>query len=128
MNKLKTYLGADCDPHTGSSGFTNYSNNKPNPMAVFKDFPAAIIVDGSDDWSAERHHRPQRAVQDAGIEPLAWFHSGISGVSKSGVVLTPADYAKLEEFYLREFKKPLTEFLFVYRYDPETDPARDKRS
>jgi len=123
-NPLKTYLGISngSDVHTGSSGFTNYFNNKPNPMAVFKDHPTAIIVDGNDDWSAPKNTRPASVVQDAGIEPLAWFHSGISGITKSGAVLTPKDFTKLEAYYLREFGKPLGDVLTVYRYDPTTDP------
>jgi hypothetical protein len=121
-NPLKTYLGTGSQTHTGSSGFTNYFGNKPNPMAVFRDFPAAIIVDGNDDWSAKKEMRPASVVQDAGIQPLAWFHSGISGITKSGVVLTPKSFAKLEAYYLREFKTPLGDLLTVYRYDPETDP------
>lgn len=122
-NPLKTYLGVSPGGvHVGSSGFTNYMDNKPNPMAVFKDHPTAIIVDGDDNWYADKEKRPATVVRDAGIEPLAWFHSGISGITKSGAVLTPKDFAKLEAYYLREFKKPLGDCVKVYRYDYKTDP------
>lgn len=115
---LKTYLGTGSDKHTGTSGFTNYFNNKPNPTAVFADFPDAVIVDGSDDWCAALEARPAMVVDKAGIVPLAWFHSGISGITKSGVVLTEAQFAQLDAYYRATFEQEVNDLNTVYRRDP----------
>jgi hypothetical protein len=119
---LKTYLGTGVETHTSSYGHVNHFGNKPDPLKVFRDHPTAVIVNGSDDWNAPRERQVASLYEKAGLNPIAYFHSGISGVCKSGLVLTPGDYKKLCAYYLREFKKPLGDVLTVYRYDPKTDP------
>lgn len=113
-DQLQTFMGSSPDRHTGSSGFTNYFNNKPNPAAVWAVFPDAVIVDGDDDWSAPKESRPMALVEKAGLKPLAWFHSGISGITKSGLVLTREDFTKLSEYYVNTFGKGIAEFLTIY--------------
>jgi hypothetical protein len=113
-NPLKTFMGNKPDCHTGSSGFTNFFNNSPNPEAVWKVHPEAVIVDGDDDWSAPLERFPMKLVEKAELQPLAWFHSGISGITKSGVVLTRADFAKLSTYFLNTFGKGIAEVLTIY--------------
>lgn len=125
---LKTYRGVNCETDVGTSGFTNYFNNSPNPLAVFRDFPEAIIVDGTDDWSASPVRRPAAMAHDARIEPLAWFHSGISGITKSGVVLSREGYRELNNHCLRTFGLMLNEApgVTVCRNDcSDLGPVRD---
>lgn len=112
--ELKTYMGNRPEAHTSSYGHTNYFGNKPNPEAVWKDFPEAVIVDGDDDWNAPDEMRPMVLVEKAAIQPLAWFHSRSSGITKSGLVLTRADFAKLSSYYLNTFGKGIAEFLTIY--------------
>lgn len=116
---LKTYLGIGNDKNTGTSGFVNYFNNKPNPLAVFKDFPDAVIVDGSDDWNSKVEACPTSVVGKAGIEPLAWFHSGISGIMKSGVVLSEEQFAQFTTFYRETYDMDPNDLLTIYRRDPD---------
>jgi len=111
---LQTFMGNTSETHTSSSGFTNYFNNRPNPEAVWRVYPEAVIVDGTDNWSAKDEYRPQRLAERAGLNPLAWFHSGISGVTKSGLVLTRADFDKLSAYYLNTFGRGIAEFLTIY--------------
>jgi hypothetical protein len=70
---------------------------------VHRQHPGAIIVDGSDDWDAPVQVRPEQFVHELGVRPLAWWHTGISGQCRSGVVLAPAEYERLARSYRRRF-------------------------
>jgi hypothetical protein len=85
--------------HVGISGFTNYLPGDPRSQiaAVFQEFPDAIIVDGTDDWGAAREFRPETFEGSYGVKPLAYFHTGCSGISKSGIVITQEDFDSLPE-------------------------------
>lgn len=101
MSKIPTY-SAHGGSHTGTSGFINHFPGGPLCDArararVFRDFPNSVIVDGSDDWYSPPWSRPAMLVNRYGIKPLAYFHSGISGISKSGVVLTREDWETLRK-------------------------------
>lgn len=66
-----------------------------------------VIVDGSDDWGSKPEHRPEVFVaafaKEQGRTPLAYYHSGISGVTKSGVVIKPEDFDALTEWYQAKY-------------------------
>lgn len=113
-NELRTYMGSGIQKHTSSYGNVNYWDNSPNPEAVWKDFPKAVIVDGDDDWGAPDEKRPAVLIEKAGLTPLAYFHSRSSGITKSGLVLTRADFLTLSAYYLNTFGEGIAEFLTIY--------------
>ena len=90
--------------HVGYSGFTNYFPGTSEDIAaalekVFEDHPGSVVINGTADWLSPRFERPETFRHQFDIQPLAMFHSGISGISKSGIVVTAEDYQKI----LREF-------------------------
>ena len=100
MTKLKTYT-AHSNTHVGTSGFTNHFPGSSAKLAaslerVFAEHPGAVVLNGADDWYASESRRPVSIVRKLGIEPLAHFHNGISGIAKSGVVITAEDLATIE--------------------------------
>ena len=117
MSKVKRYLPGGV--HVGSSGFTNYLGGSPKPEAVWADFPDAFIVDGSSDIYSPVERRPQRLARKFGIEVLAWFHTGASGVFMSGFVCTPEEFAKFRRAYLAEFDCHPSENLRIHKRGEE---------
>lgn len=120
MPDIKTFDGNGL-VHTGSSGFRNYVVGSlyeggrevkgPNPRTRFetaladarREFPGCVVINGNDDWSAARQTRPETFCRLLNVDVLAYFHTGISGVTKSGVVLSPAQFETLRINYRREF-------------------------
>jgi hypothetical protein len=117
MSKVKSYMPGGA--HTSSNGFVNYFGRSPKPADVWADFPDAIIVNGSDNWNSHEAQRPQRLVKKFGIEILAWFHTGISGMTKSGFVCTPEEFAKFRRAYLAEYNCHPSENLRIHRRGEE---------
>jgi hypothetical protein len=113
-DELRTFIGIGARAHTGTSGFTNFFSNRPSPEEVWRVHPEAVIVDGSDDWYAKPECRPQALVEGSGVRPLAWFHSGISGITKSGIVLSRADFNRLSAYYRDTFGMEITKLLTIY--------------
>ena len=113
---LKTYV-ASASPNTGSSGFTNYFGRKtPEQLQKLHDdmreeLGEFVIVDGSDNWSASDSFRPEIFIRGftkvTGREPIALYHSGISGMTKSGVVLKPEDFDALTQWYAENYGRTL---------------------
>lgn len=75
-----------------------------------------VIIDGSDDWGAKEHQRPERFMmeynrQRFGVQSgpelnadiLAYYHSGTSGVTRSGVVVSPETFDTLTEWYATKY-------------------------
>ncbi len=54
---------------------------------VLERHPNCVIVDGTDDWNAPRYARPQLLCRKYELQPIAWWHTGMSGQGCSGVVL-----------------------------------------
>ena len=118
MTQTKTYMGTG-GAHTSSHGFVNYigggKGSRERALAeVWSEHPDAIIVDGTDDWYAERSARPETFPGTFKITILGYFHTGISGISKSGIVLNPEQFALLSERYQAEYNKPINTTLRVY--------------
>lgn len=63
----------------------------------------AVLVDGSDDWNAPVHARPQVLLERYGILPLAWWHAGASGQALSGALLSAPAWQRFRFMYMREF-------------------------
>ena len=98
MTELKTYSG-HAGSHTGSSGFTNHFSGGPICRAkalarVFRDFPDAVVLNGSDDFTAPLPFSATKLCRAYGIPLLAYFHTGVSGIARSGVVISKASYER----------------------------------
>lgn len=90
--------------------------------------PTAVILDGDDDWYAPRISHPSQVAKEAGITPLGDFHSGFSGISKSGIVIKAKDLAKFK----RTFKQLATQHEWTGHRRPniryhDGGPPRDSR-
>jgi|MudIll2142460700_1097286.scaffolds.fasta_scaffold00031_2 hypothetical protein len=97
-------------------------------QALAKYGPTAVILDGDDDWYAPRISHPSRVAKEAGITPLGDFHSGFSGISKSGIVIKAKDLAKFK----RTFKQLATQHDWTGHHRPniryhDGGPPRDSR-
>jgi hypothetical protein len=119
LESLKTFY-AVAGSMSGSSGFTNYTPGRPNDIRkaleeVWREFPDAVVVDGSDDWMAPIQRAPYRWQREFGIDQLADFHSGISGISRSGLVLTEEAYLKLRQAFQLRFGGAVESSVRVYR-------------
>jgi hypothetical protein len=95
--------------------WVNYTGGSPKPEDVFAEFPEAVIVNGADDWCADPHLRPEWLRGRLGVEILAWYHTGASGISNSGFVCTEEEYAKFAAKYEDAFCTPPTTHLTVLR-------------
>jgi hypothetical protein len=104
--------------HVSSSraGWVNYTGGQPKPEAVFTDFPKAVIVNGQDDWYAGVHLRPEGLKGKLGVDIIAWYHTGTSGISKSGFVCTEEEYTQFAKAYEAAFCTPPTTHLTVLRW------------
>jgi hypothetical protein len=94
---MKTFYASSGLSH-GSSGFGNFlggADVKSAANDVFAWDPEAVIVDGTDNWHASPERRPEQFDRLFGVNILAYFHSGISGISKSGIVITKSELAKI---------------------------------
>ena len=117
---MKKYLPNGVEKHVGSSGFTNFwtcSKTESTPdMAkrVLGENPGCVILNGQDDWFAERWRRPEAFALDLGVTPVAMFHTGVSGISSSGIVVTREDYETLRGRYQDSYKKKLEEGVHVW--------------
>jgi hypothetical protein len=114
-NPLKTYNPQAAHVSSSIGAFVNYIGATAEKFAearaqVFKDFPGCVIVDGSDNWNHHARYRPETFPREPrdfngekiglGIpQPLAWYHSKTSGISKSGMVLSEEQFALLRERY-----------------------------
>ena len=106
---IKTHL-ASGGKHVGTSGFVNYIGGASTARvhaaleAVFAEHPGAVVLDGSDDWYVNDCRRPGTFPNIFGIKPLARFHTGCSGISKSGIVVSRGDFERIElEFPTQTF-------------------------
>lgn len=113
-----------------STGFINYfpssERTKEAIAQAYRDCGKDIaIIDGEDNWYASRIFHIGYLLQRFNIKKLADFHTGISGISKSGAVIAKKDLPK----FIREFNKHKweiynetrsTSFGDVSIYDDET--------
>lgn len=111
MNSNTYY--ASSDPHTSGSGFVNFfgklSGDNLNKLhqRMVDELGEHVIVDGDDNWFAPEKNRPEVFVRhfasETGCEVLARYHSGISGISFTGVVLRPEDFDRMTEWYKEKY-------------------------
>ena len=115
------YYNTSAQPHVGSGGFLNYFGrvSADEVALIHKRIGEAhgpcVIVDGSDDWSAKPEHSVFIFLRQLPqIKPLALYHSGISGITKSGRVFSIEDFNTFAEHYRATFGYDCTEKLKVY--------------
>ena len=68
---------------------------------VFAEDPEYVVIDGDDDWYAPRLAHPSFVAEEAGIPVVGNFHSGISGISYSGIVIMQSHY----QAFVQKFKE-----------------------
>jgi hypothetical protein len=106
------FLGTT-EAHVSTSGFVNFlgggSDRVERAQAdAWRAFPTAVLIDGSDDWFDPEHARPQVFCTKLGIDVLGWLHTGLSGITCSGVVLAPDAFDRLAERYRAAYGRGLT--------------------
>ncbi len=110
---MKTFY-ASRNPSSGYSGFTNFMGPADVDAAlheVFAQHPKAVVVDGSDDWYQPEERRPQRFDRLYNVNIIAYFHSGISGITYSGIVIDENELSKIPVHVQAEldiYKNPAT--------------------
>lgn len=109
---MKTYNPQSSSVSSSIGAWVNYSGAsaaafQKTRQQVFVDFPDSVIVDGSDDWNDPIYKRPQAFLEKLDIKPLAFYHSGASGITRSGVVVSKDDFIVLEQKYSENFKSQI---------------------
>ena len=109
---MKTYNPQSSSVSSSIGAWVNYSGASATELQrtrqqVFADFPDSVIIDGSDDWNDPIYRRPQAFLEKLGIKPLAFYHSGISGITRSGAVVSKDDFIVLEQKYSESFKSQI---------------------
>ncbi len=82
-----------------STGFVNYFPSSERTArkvaaAYEKHGDDIAIVDGEDDWNANRIFNVDFILDKAEIQMVDSFHTGISGITKSGAVINKEDLPK----------------------------------
>ena len=121
MSELPKFIASQ-GGFAGSSGFVNYHGSTKESLAqtlqeVWAQFPGAVVINGSDNWEAEPYQRPERLAHlltEKGIHPVAKFHTGISGMSCSGIVVRGEDMAGVQACYREQYGCELDAVLKVF--------------
>jgi len=110
---IPTYLPGGAHTSSSYGAWVNYFGPPPNPYDALVECSArvgepCILINGSDDWNRPKEVRPQTWVGE--IIPrdrvVAWFHSGSSGVSRTGVIVRQSDAAQIGQRYAAVFGEP----------------------
>lgn len=104
----KEFNASEENRHSSSSGFINYISATGEQIrhklnAVFATHPDAVVIDGDDNWYADDKDRPPVFLNVFNLQPLATFHTGISGITKSGVVVDQESYQALKDLYAEKY-------------------------
>lgn len=99
-----------------SYGNVNYSPSQSalnaGLAAVFSESNDYVVIDGDDDWYAPKIAHPDVVASVAEVPIVGLFHSGISGISSSGIVILARHYEAFKTKYLelvkvKEYTDPL---------------------
>lgn len=124
---LKEYLPSQRHVSSSRGAFVNYTGGAPTPEAVWADFPDAVIVDGSDDWTAPDYRSVWKLQREFDTPILARFHTGISGITRSGIVVSPDVFDDFRRRYAVRFPGfELTTHLRVYVPTGGAPPTRSR--
>jgi hypothetical protein len=97
--KMREYLPGGAHTSSSIGAWVNYFGSAPDPQVALRECEAAVgepcvIVDGNDDWGADPSVRPEGFVSRELISQdklVAIYHSGSSGISRSGFVIRVKD-------------------------------------
>lgn len=104
--EVPAYLPDGAHVSSSRGAWINYFGRAPDPYTVLVECSArvgepCILINGSDDWTRPHKERPQAWVGPV-IEPdqvVAWYHSGVSGITRSGLVVRQSDAAQIGRRY-----------------------------
>lgn len=116
---IKTYNPQSSHISSSVGGWINYigaseKQFKLTREQIFKDYPNSVIVDGTDDWFSQESHRPQLFAEKFGLKILAYYHSGNSGMTKSGIVISSEDYYILQDKYTKAYNLNVESVCKIY--------------
>ena len=88
----------------GDMGGLNYGRATPESLAealelVWSRWPGCVVLDGTDDWEAPEQMRPETFPRIYSCRPLARWHTGMSGETASGLILSLDEFRRLESAY-----------------------------
>lgn len=117
MNK-KVFLCAT-ESTTSSNGFVNHIFSTARDIErtkhqVFNEYPDAVILDGEESWHSADHKRPEVFARKFKIDVIAYFHSGISGVTHSGIVISKESFETINNLYKETYGFDLASHITVW--------------
>lgn len=94
------------DVYISSNGFVNYSCSSERTLAAAKDVfrkwgNNVVIINGTDDWNGCGVFHISSLLHRFNISKLDDYHNGISGITKSGAVISSTDLEK----FIKKFNR-----------------------
>ena len=119
---MKKYIPIGTSTHTSTTGFVNYIGNPTEAIdqmvnRVFKETPNSVVINGTDNWYANTFDMPEIVFKEhfkLSKEPIAFFHTGTSGISSTGIVIAIEDYNDLSKAYQEKYGFAMDEKLKIY--------------
>lgn len=119
---MKKYIPFGTSTHTSTTGFVNYFGNPTETIdqmvnRVFKEIPNSVVINGTDNWYANTFDKPEIVFKEhfkLSKEPIAFFHTGTSGVISTGIVIAIEDYNDLSKAYQEKYGFAMDEKLKIY--------------
>ena len=119
---MKKYIPFGTSNHTSTSGFTNYFGSATETIdqmvnRVFEETPNCVVVNGTDNWYADTLCKPEVLFNQhfkTSKEPIAFFHTGTSGISSTGIVIAIEDYNALSKAYQEKYGFAMDKKMKIY--------------
>jgi len=124
--------GASISSSVGA--WVNYFGQAPDKFSCLKESEEkvgepCVILNGSDDWCAPRESRPQTFVGDlvSSDKIIAWYHSGVSGITKSGFIIRHSHLKELWQAFVAKYpgKSFTSAHVKVWRINAEGSDVED---
>lgn len=105
-NNIPEYLPGGKHVSSSIGRFVNYIGPAPDAYSALRECESltgedCTIINGSDDWNSPKSLRPQSFVPREMV--VAWFHTGISGITRSGCVVRSKDVDQIKKDYESNF-------------------------
>jgi len=119
---MKKYIPCGTSTHISTSGFINYFGNSTETIdqmvnRVFKETPNSVVINGTDNWYANTFAKPEAVFNEhfkMSKEPIAFFHTGTSGISSTGIVIAIEDYNALSKAYQEKYGFAMDKKMKIY--------------
>jgi hypothetical protein len=116
---MKKYIPFGTSTHIGTTGFVNHFGIPSETMEhmvnrVFEENPNSVIINGTDNWHAPEFAKPEVMFSKMNKKPIAFFHTGTSGISTTGIVITIEDYNDLSKSYQEKYGFAMDKKLKIY--------------